>query len=127
MMVETFELLDDMDPSNIPSWVKDCVEGPACMVPVTLPTLVDELVKAKIFMSKSEARSMLGNRGVSVFCYEGFGPMYSIDGGNYKAVDGSPVASFNDKVATITDPTTRWLLNSGDVVKIGKRKFIKMV
>jgi hypothetical protein len=127
MTVETFELFDDMEPSTIPGWVKDCVEDPACMGLVTLPTLVDELVKAKLFTSKSEARSMLGNRGVSVFCYEGFGPMYRIDGGNYKSVDGIPVASFNDKVAVITNPTTRWLLNSGDVVKIGKRRFIKMV
>ena len=127
MQVEAFELTDDIDPSSIPDWVKDCLDHPDEMQEVKFPLLVDELVKYKIFNSKSEARSMLSNRGVAIFCYEGFGPQFKFVGDNYKTVNGDSIANFNDKKAVITDPTTRWQFDKGDVVKIGKRRFIKMV
>lgn len=127
MQVEAFEWQDDIDPANIPDWVKECLNHQDEMQVVKLPTLIDELVKYKIFNSKSEARSMLSNRGVAVFSYEGFGPQFKFEGNNYKTVNGDTITNFNDKKAVVTDPTVHWQFIAGDVVKIGKRRFIKMV
>lgn len=124
MQVETFELQDDTKSSEAPDWIKDDAEK---FETVKLPLLIDELVKHKIFNSKTEARSMLSNRGVSVFCYEGKGAQFKIENDNYKTIDGDVVSNFNDKRATITDHTVRWQFIEGDVVKIGKRRFIKIV
>ena len=126
MQVEAFELTDNIDPANIPDWVKDCLNQDEMHV-AKLPTLIDELVKYKIFNSKSEARSMLSNRGVAVFSYEGFGPQFRFEGNNYKTINGDAITNFNDKKAVVTDPTVHWQFIAGDVVKIGKRRFIKMV
>ena len=125
MNVTSFEIKDGMDESQIPEWVKDAAM--AKEVAVVLPFLADNLVKNKIFTSKSEARSMMKNRGLSIFCYEGHGPKFQIEGDNYKTVDNKPVTSFNDKIAVITDPQVRWCLLDGDIVKIGSRRFIKIV
>ena len=125
MNVTSFEIKDGMDESQIPEWVKDAAM--AKEVAVVLPFLADCLVKNKIFTSKSEARSMMKNRGLSIFCYEGHGPKFKIEGDNYKTVDNKPVASFNDKAAVITDPQARFCLLDGDIVKIGSRRFIKIV
>lgn len=127
MKVEAFELTDNMDQTNMPDWVKDCLNNPDEMKVAKMHTLVDELVKYKIFKSKSEARSMLSNRGVAVFCYEGSGPQFKIDGDNYKTINGDIITNFNDKKAVVTDPTISWQFITGDVVKIGKRRYIKMV
>lgn len=127
MKVEAFELTDDMDLENIPEWVKDCLDHPDEMQVVKMPTLVDELVKYKIFNSKTDARKMINNRGVAVFSYEGFGPQFKFKDDNYKTINGDMITNFNDKKAIVTDPTVLWQFTSGDVVKIGKRKFIKMV
>lgn len=127
MQVEAFELTDNIDPANIPDWVKDCLNHQDEMQVVKLPTLIDELVKYKIFNSKSEARSMLSNRGVAVFSYEGFGSQFKFEGNNYKTVNGDTITNFNDKKAVVTDPTVHWQFIAGDVIKIGKRRFIKMV
>ena len=125
MNVTSFEIKDGMDESQIPDWVKDAAM--AKEVAVVLPFLADNLVKNKIFTSKSEARSMMKNRGLSIFCYEGHGPKFKIEGDNYKTVDNKPVTSFADKTAVITDPQTRFCLLDGDIVKIGSRRFIKIV
>lgn len=127
MKVEAFELTDDMDPANIPDWVKDCLDHPDEMQVVKMPTLVDELVKYKIFNSKAEARKMISNRGIAIFSYEGFGPKFKFESDNYKTINGDTITNFNDKKAVVTDLTALWQFTSGDVVKIGKRKFIKMV
>ena len=68
MKVETFEWQDDTKLSETPDWIQDSVENYEKFETVKFPLLIDELVKYKIFNSKSEARSMLSNRGVSVFC-----------------------------------------------------------
>lgn len=125
MNVTSFEIKDGMDESQIPEWVKDTAM--AKEVAVVLPFLADNLVKNKIFTSKSEARSMMKNRGLSIFCYEGHGPKFKIEGDNYKTVDNKSVTSFNDKAAVITDPQVRWCLLDGDIVKIGSRRFIKIM
>lgn len=125
MNVTSFEIKDGMDESQIPDWVKDAAM--AKEVAVVLPFLADNLVKNKIFTSKSEARSMMKNRGLSIFCYEGHGPKFKLEGDNYKTVDNKSVTSFNDKAAVITDPQTRFVLLDGDIVKIGARRFIKIV
>lgn len=125
MNVTSFEIKDGMDESQIPDWVREAAM--AKEVPVVLPFLADSLVRNKIFTSKSEARSMMKNRGLSIFCYEGHGPKYKIEGDNYKTVDDKPVTSFNDKAAVITDPQVRFCLLDGDIVKIGSRRFIKIV
>lgn len=127
MKVETFEWQDDTNLSETPDWIKDSVENYDKFETVKFPLLIDELVKYKIFNSKSEARSMLSNRGVSIFCYEGKGAQFIIENDNYKTIDGDVVSNFNDKRAIITDPTIRWQFIEGNVVKIGKRRFIKMV
>ena len=127
MKVEAFELTDDMNLENIPDWVKDCLDHPDEMHVVKIPTLVDELVKYNIFNSKAEARKMISNRGVAVFSYEGFGPQFKFENDNYKTINGDKITNFNDKKAVVTDPTILWQFIAGDVVKIGKRKFIKMV
>lgn len=125
MNVTSFEIKDGMDEYKIPDWVRDAAMSRK--VAVVLPFLADCLVKNKIFTSKSEARSMMKNRGLSIFCYEGHGPKFQIEGDNYKTVDNKPVTSFNDKAAVITDPQVRWCLLDGDIVKIGSRRFIKIV
>lgn len=125
MNVTSFEIKDGIDESQIPEWVKDAAM--AKEVAVVLPFLADNLVKNKIFTSKSEARSMMKNRGLSIFSYEGHGPKFQIEGDNYKTVDNKPVTSFNDKAAVITDPQVRWCLLDGDIVKIGSRRFIKIM
>ena len=127
MRVETFEWQDDTDLKTAPDWIQDSVENYEKFETVKLPLLIDELVKYKIFNSKSEARSMLSNRGVAIFSFEGKGPMFKFEGENYKTVDGDCISNFNDKRAVITDPTLHWLFIEGDVVKIGKRRFIKIV
>lgn len=127
MQVEAFELTDNMDPANIPDWVKACLNHQDKMQVVKLHTLIDELVKYKILNSKSEARSMFSNRGVVVFSYEGFGPQFKFEGNNYKTINCDTITNFNDKKAVVTDPTVHWQFIAGDVVKIGKRRFIKMV
>ena len=127
MKVEAFELTDDMNLENIPDWVKDCLDHPDEMHVVKIPTLVDELVKYNIFNSKAEARKMISNRGIAVFSYEGFGPQFKFENDNYKTINGDKIINFNDKKAVVTDPTILWQFIAGDVVKIGKRKFIKMV
>ena len=125
MNVTAFEIKDGMDESQIPDWVREAAM--AKEVKIVLPFLADSLVKNKIFTSKSEARSMMKNRGLSIFCYEGHGPKFKIEGDNYKTVDDKPVTSFNDKAAVITDPQVRFVLLDGDIVKIGSRRFIKIV
>lgn len=125
MNVTSFEIKDGMDESQIPDWVREAAM--AKEVSVVLPFLADSLVRNKIFTSKSEARSMMKNRGLSIFCYEGHGPKFKIEGDNYKTVDDKPVTSFNDKAAVITDPQVRFVLLDGDIVKIGSRRFIKIV
>lgn len=125
MNVTSFEIKDGMDESQIPDWVREAAM--AKEVQVVLPFLADSLVRNKIFTSKSEARSMMKNRGLSIFCYEGHGPKFKIEGDNYKTVDDKPVTSFNDKAAVITDPQVRFVLLDGDIVKIGSRRFIKIV
>ena len=125
MNVTAFELKDGMDESQIPDWVAEAAMSKE--VTLVLPFLADCLAQNKIFTSKSEARSMMKNRGLSIFCYEGHGPKFKIEGDNYKTVDNKPVKSFNDKTAVITDPQVRWCLIDGDIVKIGSRRFIKIV
>lgn len=124
MNVTSFEIKDGMDESQIPDWVRDAAM--AKEVQVILPFLADSLVRNKIFTSKSEARSMMKNRGLSIFCYEGHGPKFKIEGDNYRTVDDKPVTSFADKAAVITDPQVRFVLLDGDIVKIGSRRFIKI-
>lgn len=68
MTIETFELEDENDLSNAPDWVKNCVEHGTV---IEAPLLVDSLVKYGIFKSKTEARNMMKNKGLSVFSYEG--------------------------------------------------------
>lgn len=126
MKVETFELTDDTA-KNIPDWVKDCLNHQDEMQIVKMPTLIDEFIKYKIFKSKAEARNMISNRGVAVFSYECFGPQFKLENDNYKTINGETITNFNDKKAVVTDPTVLWQFISGDVVKIGKRKFIKIV
>lgn len=111
--VTVFELTDDA--TDIPSWVKDCLDHPEQMVTVTMPLLVDELVKAGIFKSKTEFRNAVKNHGVSVFCHEG-------EGKPYKSIGGVELAGFTDKAAVIEDIGVRWYLDDGDIVKTGKRK-----
>jgi hypothetical protein len=69
--VECFELTDDA--TDIPDWVKDCLDHQDDMTDVTpensMPLLVDELVRAKIFSSKSEVRNLIKNHGLSMFCF----------------------------------------------------------
>ena len=125
MNVTAFEIKDGMDESQIPDWVREAAM--AKEVKIVLPFLADSLVKNKIFTSKSEARSMMKNRGLSIFCYEGHGPKFKIEGDNYRTVDDKPVTSFADKAAVITDPQVRFVLLDGDIVKIGSRRFIKIV
>lgn len=125
MNVTSFEIKDGMDESQIPDWVREAAMARA--VPIILPFLADSLVRNKIFTSKSEARSMMKNRGLSIFCYEGHGPKFKIEGDNYRTVDDKPVTSFADKAAVITDPQVRFVLLDGDIVKIGSRRFIKIV
>lgn len=125
MNVTSFEIKDGMDESQIPDWVREAAMAKEVLV--VLPFLADSLVRNKIFTSKSEARSMMKNRGLSIFCYEGHGPKFKIEGDNYKTVDDKPVTSFNDKAAVITDPQVRFVLLDGDIVKIGSRRFIKIV
>ena len=48
------------------------------------PLLIDELVKNKIFSSKTEARNMIKNEGVAFFCYEGVGPKFKLEGNKTK-------------------------------------------
>lgn len=124
MNVTAFEIKDGMDESQIPDWVREAAMGKE--FPIVLPFLADCLVRNKIFTSKSEARSMMKNRGLSIFCYEGHGPKFKIEGDNYRTVDDKPVTSFNDKAAVITDPQVRFVLLDGDIVKIGSRRFIKI-
>ena len=125
MNVTAFEIKDEMDESQIPDWVREAAMGKE--VPIILPFLADCLVRNKIFTSKSEARSMMKNRGLSIVCYEGHGPKFKIEGDNYRTVDDKPVTSFADKAAVITDPQVRFVLLDGDIVKIGSRRFIKIV
>ena len=125
MNTTAFEIKDGMDESQIPDWVREAAMSKE--VKIVLPFLADSLVKNKIFTSKSEARSMMKNRGLSIFAYEGHGPKFQIEGDNYKTVDNKSVASFNDKAAVITDPQVKFCLLDGDIVKIGSRRFIKIV
>ena len=111
--VEYFELTDDA--TDIPDWVRDCLDHPEQMATVTMPLLADEVVKAGIFKSKTEFRNAVKNHGVSVFCYEG-------EGKPYKSIDGVELAGFTDKAAVIEDIGVRWSLEDGDIVKTGKRK-----
>ena len=91
------------------------------------PLLIDELVKNKIFSSKTEARNMIKNEGVAFFCYEGVGSKFKLEGNNYKTIDGKDIENFNDKNAILHDPSVHWQMIDGDVVRIGKRRFIKIV
>lgn len=125
MNVTAFEIKDGMDESQIPDWVQEAAMSKE--VAIVLPFLADNLVLNKIFKSKSEARSMMKNRGLSIFCYEGHGPKFKLEGDNYKTVDDKPVTSFADKAAVITDPQVKFCLLDGDIVKIGSRRFIKIV
>jgi tyrosyl-tRNA synthetase len=116
--VECFELTDDA--TAIPDWVKDCLDHQDDMTDVTpensMPLLVDELVRAKIFSSKSEARNLIKNHGLSMFCFEA-------EGEPYRAIDGTVLDSFSDKKAVIDNPNIHWTLEDGDVIKTGKRKY----
>ena len=111
--VTFFELTDDA--TDIPDWVKDCLDHPEQMATVTMPLLADELVKDGIFKSKTEFRNAVKNHGVSVFCHEG-------DGKPYTSVNGTELHGFIDKAAVIDDANIRWSLEDGDIVKTGKRK-----
>lgn len=123
MTVETFELEDENDWSNAPDWVKDCIENGKVY---EAPLLVDSLVKYGIFKSKTEARNMMKNKGLSVFCYEGPDEDALKYKGPYKTIDGKDVESLYDLNSLVTDPNTRWMFIPGDLVRIGKRKFFKM-
>ena len=123
MTIETFELEDENDWSNAPDWVKDCIElGTVCEAPF----LVDSLVKYGIFKSKTEARHMMKNKGLSVFCYEGPDEDALEYKGPYKTIDGKDVECLYDSDSLVTDPNTRWTFISGDLVRVGKRKFFKI-
>lgn len=111
--VEYFELTDDA--TDIPDWVKRCIDHPEQMATVIMPLMADELVKAGIFKSKTEFRNAVKNHGVSVFCYEG-------EGKPYTSVNGTELDGFVDKAAVIDDANIRWSLEDGDIVKTGKRK-----
>lgn len=110
MKVETFEFNENQE---LPAWTK-CLENAE---PVKLPLLIDELVKHKIFKSKSEARNMIKSSGVSIFS--------TFDG--LRNINDELMESFNDKRAIVTDADARWTFIDGDVIKIGKRRFIKIV
>lgn len=45
--VEYFELTDDA--TDIPDWVKDCLDHPEQMATVIMPLMADELVKGRYF------------------------------------------------------------------------------
>lgn len=120
MNVEAFEFENEAD---VPEAFKT---GTEIMPEQVFPQLVELFVKNKIFSSKSEARRMITGKGVSYFCYEGNGPMFKVEGDNYKTIDGKIVANFNDKSAVLTDPNVHFIMIPGDVVKIGSRRFIKI-
>ena len=124
MHVEVFDGLTDEEISakfgDLRNFVQLTAEN-------SFPLLIDELVTNHIFSSKTEARNMIKNKGIALFCYEGIGPQFKIEGQNYKTIDGQTIENFNDKHAILSDINVHWKLIAGDVIKIGKRRFIKIV
>ena len=127
MKVEFFELQGDDDYTNAPDWVIEAVNSGELQT-VQLPLLVDQLVKYEIFKSKTEARNMIKNKGLSLFCYDGPDnpPDNNYMKGPYKTLDGKDVNSFYDQESIVTDVNACWSFIPGDLIRIGKRKFIKM-
>lgn len=60
---------------------------------------------------------MIKGNGVSIFS--------TFDG--LRNINDELMESFNDKRAIVTDADARWTFIDGDVIKIGKRRFIKIV
>lgn len=122
MTIEQFELTDD-NIEAAPDWVKESMNANGGTV-LQMPLLLDELVKYRVYSSKGEARNAIKNGGLSVFAYES-GEQFSTSKGVYKTIDGETIDSFNSKQAVIKDPNVRWSFIEGDVVKKGKRAFVK--
>ena len=71
---------------------------------------------------------MIKNKGLSLFCYDGPDnpPDNNYMKGPYKTLDGKDVNSFYDQESIVTDVNACWSFIPGDLIRIGKRKFIKM-
>lgn len=123
MTIEQFELTDD-NIETAPNWVKESMNSDVNAL--QMPLLLDELIKYRIYSSKGEARNAIKNGGLSVFAYES-GEQFSTSKGVYKTIDGETIDSFNSKQAVIKDPNVRWSFIEGDVVKKGKRAFVKFI